>query len=50
VCLVNQLNCRRLDRKFNVLEGFFRNYYFMVIFAISKSNWCPAGGTCSDSL
>jgi hypothetical protein len=35
--LVNQLNCRRLDRKFNVLEGFFRNYYFMVIFAISKS-------------
>jgi Ca2+-transporting ATPase len=32
--IFNQLNCRRLDRKFNVLEGFFRNYYFMVIFAI----------------
>lgn len=32
--IFNQLNCRRLDRKFNVLEGFFRNYYFMGIFAI----------------
>lgn len=32
--IFNQLNCRRLDRKFNVLEGFFRNYYFMAIFAI----------------
>jgi hypothetical protein len=37
VCLVNQLNCRRLDRKFNVLEGVLSNYYFMVIFAISGS-------------
>ncbi|ORX36943.1 hypothetical protein BD324DRAFT_627796 [Kockovaella imperatae] len=32
--IFNQLNCRRLDRKFNVLEGFFRNYYFMGIFLI----------------
>ena len=32
--IFNQLNCRRLDRKYNVLEGFFRNYYFMGIFAI----------------
>ncbi|KAL7420199.1 plasma membrane calcium [Cryptotrichosporon argae] len=32
--IFNQLNCRRLDRRFNVLEGFFRNYYFMLIFAI----------------
>jgi len=32
--IFNQLNCRRLDRKFNVFEGFFRNYYFLVIFAI----------------
>ncbi|WVQ83119.1 calcium-translocating P-type ATPase, PMCA-type [Cryptococcus sp. DSM 104549] len=32
--IFNQLNCRRLDRKFNVLEGFFRNYYFIVIFLI----------------
>jgi len=32
--IFNQLNCRRLDRKFNIFEGFFRNYYFMAIFAI----------------
>ena len=32
--IVNQLNCRRLDRRFNVLEGFFRNWYFMIIFLI----------------
>ncbi|WWC70446.1 calcium-translocating P-type ATPase, PMCA-type [Kwoniella pini CBS 10737] len=32
--IFNQLNCRRLDRKLNVLEGFFRNYYFIVIFLI----------------
>ncbi|WVR07270.1 calcium-translocating P-type ATPase, PMCA-type [Kwoniella sp. DSM 27419] len=32
--IFNQLNCRRLDRKLNVLEGFFRNYYFMAIFLI----------------
>lgn len=32
--IFNQLNCRRLDRKFNVLEGFFRNYWFMLIFCI----------------
>jgi len=32
--IFNQINCRRLDRKYNVFEGFFRNYYFMVIFAI----------------
>lgn len=32
--IFNQLNCRRLDRRFNVLEGFFRNYWFMGIFAI----------------
>lgn len=33
--IVNQLNCRRLDRKLNVLEGFWRNWYFIVIFLIS---------------
>ncbi|EIW70907.1 hypothetical protein TREMEDRAFT_29328 [Tremella mesenterica DSM 1558] len=32
--IFNQLNCRRLDRKFNILEGFFRNYWFMGIFLI----------------
>ncbi|WWD17545.1 calcium-translocating P-type ATPase, PMCA-type [Kwoniella shandongensis] len=32
--IFNQLNCRRLDRRLNVLEGFFRNYYFIVIFLI----------------
>jgi Ca2+-transporting ATPase len=32
--LVNQVNCRRLDRKLNVFEGFFKNYWFMGIFAI----------------
>ena len=32
--IFNQLNCRRLDRKFNVIQGFFRNYYFMGIFLI----------------
>ena len=52
--IFNQLNCRRLDRRFNVLEGFFRNYYFMGIFLISKSPacravrgvWCRVGGLC----
>lgn len=33
--IVNQLNCRRLDRKLNVLEGFWRNWYFIIIFLIS---------------
>ncbi|ODO10159.1 calcium-translocating P-type ATPase, PMCA-type [Cryptococcus amylolentus CBS 6273] len=28
------LNCRRLDRKLNVFEGFWRNWYFIVIFCI----------------
>jgi Ca2+-transporting ATPase len=32
--IFNQLNCRRLDRRFNVLEGFFRNIWFMAIFLI----------------
>lgn len=32
--IFNQLNCRRLDRHFNVLEGFFKNYWFMAIFLI----------------
>lgn len=32
--IFNQLNCRRLDRKLNVLEGFWRNWYFIVIFLI----------------
>ncbi|ORY32630.1 hypothetical protein BCR39DRAFT_464417 [Naematelia encephala] len=32
--IFNQLNCRRLDRKFNVLEGFTKNYWFMAVFLI----------------
>lgn len=32
--IFNQLNCRRLDRKLNVLEGFWRNWYFIIIFLI----------------
>lgn len=32
--IFNQINCRRLDRKFNVFEGFFKNYWFMGIFLI----------------
>lgn len=32
--IFNQLNCRRLDRRFNVLEGFSKNWYFMIIFLI----------------
>jgi len=32
--IFNQLNCRRLDRHFNVLEGFFRNMWFIGIFLI----------------
>lgn len=32
--IFNQLNCRRLDRRFNVFEGFFRNVWFMGIFCI----------------
>lgn len=31
---VNQINCRRLDRKFNVFEGLHRNPYFIGIFLI----------------
>ena len=34
--IFNQLNCRRLDRRLNVLEGFFQNYWFILILAISK--------------
>lgn len=34
--IFNMLNARRLDRRLNVLRGFWRNYYFMAIFAISK--------------
>lgn len=33
---VNQINCRRLDRKMNIFEGLFRNYWFMGIFLISE--------------
>ncbi|BEI91925.1 uncharacterized protein CcaverHIS019_0407450 [Cutaneotrichosporon cavernicola] len=32
--IFNQLNCRVLDRKYNVFKGFFRNIYFMAIMAI----------------
>lgn len=30
----NMLNNRRLDNKFNILQGAFRNYFFMAVFAI----------------
>jgi Ca2+-transporting ATPase len=36
--LVNMINCRRLDRKFNIFEGLLKNWYFMIIFAISTSS------------
>lgn len=29
--IFNELNCRRLDNKFNILEGIHRNYWFMGI-------------------
>ncbi|OJJ40168.1 hypothetical protein ASPWEDRAFT_63626 [Aspergillus wentii DTO 134E9] len=29
--ILNELNCRRLDNKFNILEGIHRNRWFMVI-------------------
>ena len=45
--IFNQLNCRRLDRHYNVLEGFFRNYWFIGIFLISESQ--QAGGIAVDS-
>ncbi|KLT44250.1 calcium-translocating P-type ATPase [Cutaneotrichosporon oleaginosum] len=32
--IFNQLNCRVLDRKYNVFKGFFRNIYFQIIFLI----------------
>lgn len=32
--IFNQLNARVLDRSFNIFAGFWRNYYFMAIFAI----------------
>lgn len=32
--IFNQLNCRRLDRGLNIFTNFFRNPYFLVIFAI----------------
>ncbi|KAJ6068345.1 uncharacterized protein N7446_005382 [Penicillium canescens] len=30
----NEFNCRRLDNKFNVFEGMFRNYWFLGINAV----------------
>ncbi|GMK59452.1 hypothetical protein CspeluHIS016_0800580 [Cutaneotrichosporon spelunceum] len=32
--IFNMLNCRVLDRKYNIFKGFFRNIYFQVIMAI----------------
>ncbi|RAL03104.1 putative calcium transporting ATPase (Pmc1) [Aspergillus ibericus CBS 121593] len=32
--IFNELNCRRLDNKFNIFEGIHRNYWFMVINAL----------------
>ncbi|MCO5607336.1 hypothetical protein L7F22_061531 [Adiantum nelumboides] len=32
--LFNQVNCRRLDRKYNFLEGIHKNIWFMLILAI----------------
>lgn len=32
--IFNELNCRRLDNKFNIFEGVHRNYWFMVINAL----------------
>ncbi|CAO1622847.1 unnamed protein product [Sympodiomycopsis kandeliae] len=32
--LFNQVNARRLDRKFNIFEGLFRNKWFLMILAI----------------
>lgn len=32
--IFNMINNRRLDRKFNIFEGFFKNYWFMFIFAV----------------
>ena len=29
--IFNQLNCRRLDNRFNIFEGMFRNYFFLAI-------------------
>ncbi|KAL1405555.1 plasma membrane calcium [Vanrija albida] len=32
--IFNMINCRRLDRKFNIFEGMFKNIWFMSILAI----------------
>ncbi|PYI00549.1 calcium transporting ATPase [Aspergillus sclerotiicarbonarius CBS 121057] len=32
--IFNELNCRRLDNRFNIFEGVHRNYWFMVINAL----------------
>lgn len=32
--IFNELNNRRLDNKFNIFEGMFRNYYFLAITAV----------------
>jgi Ca2+-transporting ATPase len=32
--IFNELNCRRLDNKFNVFEGMFKNYWFLAINAV----------------
>ncbi|KAJ9096327.1 hypothetical protein QFC21_005147 [Naganishia friedmannii] len=32
--IFNMINNRRLDRKFNIFEGFLKNYWFMGIFAV----------------
>lgn len=35
--IFNSINCRRLDRHYNIFEGISRNWYFIIITRIGKS-------------
>ncbi|KAH9077615.1 hypothetical protein EDB83DRAFT_2217225 [Lactarius deliciosus] len=49
--IFNSVNCRRLDRKLNVFEGMWRNWYFMAITTIEIALQvlvCSFGGSAFD--
>jgi len=38
--IFNSINSRRLDPKFNIVEGITKNYYFMGITLLGKPRFC----------
>ncbi|KAH9033372.1 hypothetical protein EDB85DRAFT_2228975 [Lactarius pseudohatsudake] len=49
--IFNSVNCRRLDKKLNVFEGMWRNWYFMAITTIEVALQvlvCSFGGSAFD--